>query len=285
MPSVFWRLLAACLAVLCWAQPVGATSLSDASAVPHLDTAGQDGYRDFLEAGAHRAFVIAPGGAWAWKADSDTAQDARREALQACQNRSGQTCWPYAVDDRVEFDAQKWPTLWGPFLNRAQAGKARLGKERGDRFFDLAFKSPAGKTMKVSDLRGKVLVLHFWASWCPPCRREMPELQKLAQALGTASGIQLVLLQVRENFATSSQWAQQEHLSLPLYDAGMLDRSTDYLVLANGKTLPDRMLASAFPTTYILDKHGLVVFSHAGPIEGWLQYSPFLRDVAAKSGK
>ena len=113
----------------------------------------------------------------------------------------------------------------------------------------------------------------------------MPELQKLAQSLGTASGIQLVLLQVRENFAMSSQWAQQQHLSLPLYDAGMLDRSTDYLVLANGKTLPDRMLASAFPTTYILDKHGLVVFSHAGPIEGWLQYSPFLRDVAAKSGK
>ncbi|MDP1896768.1 MAG: TlpA disulfide reductase family protein, partial [Sulfurimicrobium sp.] len=47
--------------------------------------------------------------------------------------------------------------------------------------------------MKLSDLRGKVLLVHFWGTWCPPCRNEMPELQKLHQALGGSSDIQLVL--------------------------------------------------------------------------------------------
>jgi thiol-disulfide isomerase/thioredoxin len=259
--------------------------LNDAGAVPHLDASGQEAYREFFEAGAHRAFVIAPGGTWAWKADAVSAEAATRDALQTCQQQAGSSCVPYAIDDRVAFDAQKWPTLWGPYPRRAEAGKARVGQERGNRFFDLAFKNPAGKAMKVSDLRGQVLLLHFWASWCPPCRREMPQLQQLHQALGGASGVQMVLLQVRESFATASQWAQQQQVALPLHDSGVKDRGGKFLTLADGGTLPDRALASTFPTTYILDRYGVVVFSHAGPIEGWVQYLPFLRDVAARSGK
>ena len=259
--------------------------MNDAGAVPHLDASGQEAYREFFEAGAHRAFVIAPGGTWAWKANAVSAEAATRDALQTCQQQAGRACVPYAIDDRLAFDAPKWPTLWGPYPSRAEAGKARVGKERGNRFFDLAFKNPAGKAMKLSDLRGKVVVLHFWASWCPPCRREMPQMQKLHQALGAASNVQWVLLQVREDFSTASRWAQQQQLSLPLHDSGVKDRSTDFLTLTDGKTMPDRALASTFPTTYILDKHGIVVFSHAGPIEGWSQYSSFLQDAATKSGK
>lgn len=283
--SLSARITAACLAAVFFSTPAGAVKLSDAGAVPHLDALGQEAYREFIEAGAHRAFVIAPGGAWAWKADAVSAEAATRDALQACQQQAGPACVPYAVDDRVTFDAQQWPTLWGPYLNRAAAGKARVGRERGHRFFDLAFNSPAGKAMKVSDLRGQVVVLHFWASWCPPCRREMPQLQKLHQALGGASGVQMVLLQVRESFATASQWAQQQQLALPLHDSGVKDRAGDFLTLADGKTMSDRTLAVTFPSTYILDKYGMVVFSHAGPIEGWSPYLLFLLDVAAKSGK
>ena len=253
--------------------------------MPHLDAAGRDAYHAFLEAGAHRAFVLAPDGAWGWKADRSTAEAATLEALQACQTQAGQPCWPYAVDNRIVFDAPHWPTRWGPYARRAEASKAKIGLARGDRFYELRFKNPAGKAMQVSDLRGKVVLLHFWGSWCPPCRVEMPQLQKLQQALGTASDVQLVLLQVRENLATARQWAQQQHLALPLHDSGALDHSTYDLALANGKTLPDRTLASAFPSSYVLDKHGIVVFSHAGPVEDWLPYVPFLQDAAAKSGK
>ncbi|MCL4470829.1 MAG: TlpA family protein disulfide reductase [Gammaproteobacteria bacterium] len=277
--------MAACLAAAFCGAPAMAAKLNDADAVPHLDTQGKAGYKEFMAAGKHRSFVIAPGGAWAWKSDEAAADSATDRALQACQRQTDQPCVPYAVDDKVVFDAKAWSTLWGPYQSRAEAAKAKTGKDRGDRFFDLAIRSASGKPMKLSDLRGKVVVVHFWGSWCPPCRREMPELQKLYQELGASSGVRLVLLQMREDFSAARQWAQQQHLTLPLHDSGVKDMASDFLTLANGKTMPDRRLAVAFPTTYVLDRHGVVVFSHIGPISGWPQYLPFLLDVAAKSGK
>jgi thiol-disulfide isomerase/thioredoxin len=280
---IFLRL--AVMAVCYASVPALAGTSKNAETIPHIDNRGQEGFREFLAAGKHRAFVIAPGGAWAWKGDEATSDSAVEGAIQACQRATEQPCVPYFVDGKTVFDTKRWATLWGPYQNRAEAAKAYTGKERGNRFFDLAIKSPSGKPMKLSDLRGKVVVLHFWGTWCPPCRREMPELQKLHQELGASSSVQLVLLQMREDISAAHQWAQQQHLTLPLYDSGVKEMGTESLTLANGKSIKDRRMAIAFPTTYVLDKHGIVVFSHVGPIEGWTAYLPLLRDAAAKSGK
>lgn|SRR5574340_22865 len=277
--------MAACLAAAFHSIPAAAARLGDAAAVPHLDSRGREGFREFLSAGEHRAFVIAPGGAWAWKSEEVSADSAIEAATRVCQRSTEQPCVPYGVDDQVVFDAKGWAKLWGPYSTRAEAARAKTGRERGNRFPDLAIKSPAGKPMKLSDLRGKVVVLHFWGTWCPPCRHEMPELQKLHQGLGVSSDIQLVLLQVREDLATARRWAGRQRIDLPLYDSGIRDAGSELLPLASGKAIRDRELATVFPTTYVLDKHGIVVFSHIGPISGWPQYLPFLRDAAARSGK
>lgn len=262
-----------------------AAALKNIKAIPHLDSSGQDGYRDFLSFDKHRAFAIAPGGTWSWKGGETSAESASANALQTCQNDSEVSCVLYAVDDQVVFDTQIWTRLWGPYLNRNDAAHAHIGLKRGERFYNLAFKSAAGKLMTLSDLQGKVVLLHFWGSWCSPCRSEMPELQHLRQKLGKSSDIQIVLLQLREAGEISRQWARQQHLSLPLYDSGVKNKTTDSLTLADGKSINDREIASAFPTTYILDKHGIVVFSKIGPVSRWPQYLPLLRDVAAHSGK
>ena len=262
-----------------------AAGLQDIEAVPHLDSAGQEGYRDFLTFDKHRAFAIAPGGAWSWKGGEATAESASQHALSACQDDSGQSCILYAVDDRVVFNEKSWARLWGPYLNRAEASAARVGLNRGERFHNLTFRSATGKSMTLSDMQGKVVLLHFWGSWCSPCRSEMPELQKLYQKLGASPDIRMVLLQVREDYGQSSQWARQQHLKLPLYDSGMKSKAMSSLTLADGKKIQDRDIAPAFPTTYILDKHGVVVFSNIGPVARWPQYLPLLRDVAERSGK
>lgn len=279
--------LATCLTILSSFSPLPllAASLNDVDAVPHLDKAGRAGYRDFIAFDKHKAFAIAPGGAWSWNGGESSVETAKRKALYACQDQTGQTCVLYAVDDRVVFDSQAWPRLWGPYLNRAEAAKSRTGQQRGDRFYDLAFRNRAGKRITLGDLKGKVILLHFWGSWCSPCRSEMPELQKLYRALGRSSDIRMVLLQVRENADLSRQWMRQQHLRLPFYDSGVKNKAMDSLTLADGKKIHDRDIAVVFPTTYVLDKHGIVVFSHIGPVARWSQYLPFLRDVAAGSGK
>lgn len=275
----------AAIALATLAPPVSAAALGDVKAIPHLDPSGEAAYRAFLAADGHRAFAIAPGGAWAWRSEATSAEAAAEETLDNCEFESGRRCVLYAVDNRVVFDSRDWSRLWGPYLDRAAAQRAPAGTYRGERFYDLAFRDPAGKPIKLSDLRGSVVVLHFWGSWCPPCRREMPELQQLRRALGDSPEIKLVLLQVREEISTARQWARGQKLTLPLHDSGAGQETDDALPLSGGGTIHDRAIAEVFPTTYILDRNGVVVFSHVGPITRWPEYLPLLRDVANRSGK
>lgn len=269
-------------AVLICASPfqVAAATLNGVAPTQYLDSAGQDGYREFLASGKHRAFALAPGGGWAWKGGAVSAASASADALTDCRGDSGQSCILYAVDDSVVFDSHIWERLWRPYLNRAEASRAVTGLNRGERFYNLTFRRGTGKPISVSDLQGKVVLLHLWGSWCPPCRREIPDLQRLHHALGASPNIEMVLLQVREDFEVSQQWLMQQHLNLPLFDSGAKGKVDSSLILANGNKIQDRDIAPAFPTTYILDRHGIIVFSNIGPVVNWSQYLPLLKDVA-----
>lgn len=264
---------------------VQAAELRDAEAVPQLGPHGIEGYREFLAAGHHRAFVIAPGGAWAWRADLPSRESAERAVLADCREQTRQTCVPYAVDDRVVFDARAWPRLWGPYATAEAAARAPVGTARGERFPDLNFRDAAGRAVKVADFRGKVLVLHFWGTWCGPCRRELPDLQRLVRQMEKDRDVGFVFLPVREPFKTASDWAQAQQLRLPLYDSGVDGRGENAFVLTDGTKLPDRQVAGKFPTTYVLDKRGIVIFAHVGDASRWSEYAPFLKDAAARSGK
>jgi thiol-disulfide isomerase/thioredoxin len=275
------------LSILICLSPLAvlAASLDDIKAIPNLDSAGLDAYHEFLASSKHRAFAIAPGGAWSWKSGEATVQSASDSALQTCRDDSGQACVVYALDDHVVFDAHSWARLLGPYLNLDQANRAHVGLNRGERFFNLAFADASGRGITLSELRGKVVLLHFWGSWCPHCRSEMPDLQRLHKSLEPSADIQMVLLQVQENFQESSRWMLEQHLNFPLSDSGIRAKEMSMLTLANGMKIRDRDIAPAFPATYILDKHGIVVFSNIGPVAHWPQYLPLLRDVAARSGK
>lgn len=248
---------------------------------PHLGPAGQDEYREYQEAPDHRAFAIAPGGAWGWAAGKPSAEAAEEEALAICQGQTEQRCVSYAVDARTVFDAANWPKLWRPYASAAQSKRAKVGRERGMRMHDLAFTTAQGKPGRLSALRGKVVVLHFWGAWCPPCRREMPDLQKTYERLKKRGDFAFVILQSREKFEVSRQWVEKQGIALPLADSGSAGEQDANFKLADGSSVKDRDVANRFPTTYVLDRNGLVVFSHVGPIPEWSQYDEFLTDLAA----
>jgi len=253
--------------------------------LPHLDADGQASYRTFIEAPRHAAFAIAPGGAFGWVAAQASSDVAEAAALAACQGNTRQKCVLYSVNQQVVFDARGWLALWGPYVTAEQARQAPVGREPGQRFPDLEFLTASGEKTSVSRLRGKVTILHFWGSWCGPCRREMPDLQKLHERIRGSKDISLVLLQTRERFDVSRRWAKAQGIKLPLFDSGSSGELDDQFHLIGGASIRDREIAARFPTTYVLDKHGLVVFSHVGPVHGWMQYEPFLRDAAARSGQ
>jgi hypothetical protein len=92
-------------------------------------------------------------------------------------------------------------------------------------------------------------------------------------------------MQVREKFAVSKQWADTQSIRLPLYDSGATGEMDANLRLADGTQIGDRTIAASFPTTYVIDKRGIVVFAHPGPVHDWSQYREFLLDAARRSGR
>lgn len=259
--------------------PMQAAGEGEGGLVPHLDERGQAAYQTFLAATPHRAFAIAPGGGWGWSMDGLTPDLALEQALATCQAHTEQRCVPFAVDRRLVFDAESWPTLWRSYPNTVQADQAAPGILRGQRFPDLRLQDPGGEPWRLSEQRGRVVLLHFWGSWCPTCVHELPQFEQLQAAFEDVDDIDFVFTQVRESAATARAWLERQGLDLALHDSGAAGPRDQTLPLGDGGTIPDRELAPLFPATYVLDRHGLVVFGLRGSARDWMEFEPFIRDL------
>ena len=266
------------------ATPQANAEQTDANAIPHVNQRARDAYlQQYLQAPGHRAFAIAPGGAWAWADTQDTPAAARAAALLNCREYTEQTCVLYALDDRVVFDRAGWPKLWD--IEPGEARSKQTGTRRGQQFPDIRYLDTQGATRSVHDLRGKIVLLHFWGSWCPPCLRELPALNGFLHTLETQLGdsVAVVLLQMRESIDTSRQWIREHGFEdLPLSDSGAMGIEHDYLHTTTGARLPDRHIARVFPSSYVLDQNGRVLFSHTGPIDDWNSYLIFFEHAVTQ---
>ena len=110
-----------------------------------------------------------------------------------------------------------------------------------------------GKPVELSTLKGKVVFLNQWATWCPPCRAEMPAIEKLYQSVDK-NKVAFVMLSLDEDPQKAAQLVQQKGFTFPVYvPAG---------------PLPDAFASQAIPTTLILDTTGQI----AQRIEGMANY-------------
>ena len=120
---------------------------------------------------------------------------------------------------------------------------------------DFEFSDSTGSIMRLSDLRGQPVILNFWASWCPPCRAEMPAIQAVHQAY-QAQG--LVVLGVNT--------ANQDSLSQAQDFITEMDLSFQMLYDSSG-AIQSRYDVSALPTTFFIDRFGVIhEVIYGGPI-------------------
>ncbi|PJF36715.1 MAG: hypothetical protein CUN49_03985 [Candidatus Thermofonsia Clade 1 bacterium] len=121
--------------------------------------------------------------------------------------------------------------------------------------FELA--TPKGESLRLSEQRGAWLVLNFWATWCPPCRAEMPILQALhdspseaARALGT---VRVIAINRDESAAAVQAFLDELKLSLPV-------------ALDPGGKVSNRYGVLSLPMTYFIDPEGIVRHRHIGKL-------------------
>ena len=113
-----------------------------------------------------------------------------------------------------------------------------------------------GKAQALAQWRGKVLVVNFWATWCGPCREEMPEFVKAQRELGP-KGLQFVGIGI-DDAAKLRQFAQEVGLNYPALVGG-------YGALELSKALGNSLMA--LPFTVVVDRQGQVVHTQLGPLK------------------
>ncbi|TDW88117.1 thiol-disulfide isomerase/thioredoxin [Kribbella pratensis] len=121
---------------------------------------------------------------------------------------------------------------------------------------ELTGKTLDGKTWTLSEQTGKVVVLNVWGSWCPPCRKEAPELVAASKELG--SGVQFIGLNTRDlDPAPAKKFVQEFGVPFP----SIYDPNGKALLRFRGQISP-----KAIPTTLVIDKDGKVAGRVVGEV-------------------
>jgi peroxiredoxin/outer membrane lipoprotein-sorting protein len=135
-----------------------------------------------------------------------------------------------------------------------------------------------GATVHLSDLKGKIVILDFWATWCGPCQRSMPHLEKVYQQVKD-KGVEVLGLCVWDERKEYDKWvaAKKGVYNFPL--------AFDPAGRAEGNIAKKLFLVTGIPTQYVIDKDGKVAASFVGYEEGSHQLEDALRklhvDIAA----
>lgn len=174
--------------------------------------------------------------------------------LSACSSE------PKKTQSEGEAELPPTPETVEPTLTK----EPEIGPEVSLQAPDFTLKDLEGKTISLSQFRGKTVLLNFWASWCGPCRAEMPHLQKFFEESGddlTPIGVNLM-----EDRSQVERFAQKQGLTFPI----ALD--------LEGKVGSSYKVRS-IPTTFFIDPEGIIRGKKVGMFGSEEEIRSMLEDV------
>ena len=113
-----------------------------------------------------------------------------------------------------------------------------------------SFKDGEGKIVDLSALKGKVVFINFWATWCPPCIAEMPSINTLYHQFKDDKKVVFLMVDLDGNYAQSSAFMKKNGYDLPVYTPA--------------SEIPAAYFSGSLPATAILDQNGQLSFHHVG---------------------
>jgi peroxiredoxin len=120
---------------------------------------------------------------------------------------------------------------------------------------DFTLRSVSGPNLRMQEQRGRVVLVNFWATWCAPCRKEMPHLNRLYEKY-RASGFVLLGVNVDDDTSKAAAVAEQLGLKFPV-------------LLDSEKKASKLYDLNAMPSTVLVDRDGRVRYVHRGYLDGY----------------
>lgn len=107
------------------------------------------------------------------------------------------------------------------------------------------------ETISNTDLEGKVVFVDFWASWCPPCLKSLPEFENLQSSFSGRDDVVVLAINLDENPQDAKDFINKINVS--------------YKILADREgAIPESFGVNAMPTSYVIDKSGVIRYVHSG---------------------
>lgn len=132
----------------------------------------------------------------------------------------------------------------GLLLAGCLPGSGPVGTQVGEAAPDFQLQNLDGQLVSLSDLRGKPVLLNFWATWCGPCRGEMPHLEQIYQEWSN-KGLILLTINIGESSSQVGDFMREYNLSMPV-------------LLDIRQVVAEQYNITAIPTTFFIDKDGII---------------------------
>ncbi len=116
--------------------------------------------------------------------------------------------------------------------------------------YAIKFKNSQNKIVSLGELKGKVVFVNFWATWCPPCLAEMPSINKLHQAFSNDKEVVFLLIDADADYAKSQAYFDRKKYQLPNFSMA--------------SPIPKEIFSGSLPTTLVFDKEGRIAYNGIG---------------------
>jgi thiol-disulfide isomerase/thioredoxin len=114
----------------------------------------------------------------------------------------------------------------------------------------IRFSDSQGKVINLESLKGKVIFLNFWATWCPPCQAEMPSINKLYARFKDDPNVVFIMVDADSDLVKAKKFLDKKRYTLPVYQAA--------------SDIPEQLFKGSLPTTIVFDKKGRISFNEEG---------------------
>ncbi len=129
--------------------------------------------------------------------------------------------------------------------------------------FNLKLRNQEGKVVNMEDLKGKVIFINFWATWCPPCIAEMPGIDALSEDL-KGEDVAFLMISLDDNFEKAKNFRKKKGYSFDVHQPAA--------------RIPEMYYSQSIPATFVISAEGKLVYSHKGMADyNTKKFKTFLR--------